>query len=1015
MKRLVWSLAILCLFALATAQAQEGTHTFLGYSRDGEVVFKPSASGNADGWSESFDNMLNARSKITLSDLAPPKNLTYSAEGHWIDIQIALKKLVDEQDKLFSGEAFKAGATLFDMPTEGSSQADSRWESFEFQVSQKTAEEVAKYKLIKESYTADPTQKDEKLTAFVTELNEAYSELSSKVRELMKEMGDGAELSDDNFIEDFFSTHVSSTVTEKSTFLDPANIVSSPSEDPMIGKTIRLTEDVKTIALSANQYSGVVNAWKQKYAEELKDPNLSEKKRLKIYQELRESAGRYLYSSPGNRGGLRKTNAGPRKGGTYYVRHIIKNDKGETVGLAVSSYKTGSQTYIIPYHGDKEGPVRRYFTRPIEHPLGKNFAQTDIGNERVLKEWARAILTPLSELEELTSLHPVIGVEPKTTEKQRVDACNQSHAQKIFDKAKMLHEATYGARAKALNGDYRLLKQLYESLVNIEESINSVLLYYGPNETRRKERVPLLIGSAQNYVAALIAMIGEKYSFDTETKVLVSDGVYSTQRKSRIGNTYDYGTNNQEQVRANDYLMSGPYRMHDFRYLGKGKEVSVAVNYIGLQSNAKQTNPFFVAILDKTNPAYEKLKEELAVVKRWSSGGFYRRPITECDTFKKNPDNLVLAYKEITSQYVQNHGSDSTVEIKFTHPNEEPLFTVYQETAGLTYAPWIDYDEVTTVVTAKNCTVDEEIDPDGFRIIVDASDTMKSLFPKVVAGLKENLKQLDAEYLATEYTSFRPVHLFSSKNADHTKNSPYSLHEFDNTAASGASWISEAIRTLGNNIPDKPWILIIVSDFHDDFFKVQNWATATNLQTPAQPGKESRRLPPLFKEAPREMWLQPGRREYVINNAGKQDEGWPRLTKVYCISVQSLLTQRMPISVELYKEVLKRLYPNDQNKQQEFIKDRALWDGKRRGISGYYGLTANWLLGHVSHVESGSDGYYHTGGRNGIYVDLMDHYHPNPSMMNEQKPDRDFQNSLNAAMNRIYKTHALNKKRGGSQ
>jgi len=955
-------IVILLVFLMAVPAGQAQTVTFMGFDRNGEVCRRGGGETTVDGWSAAFDPVLTDRTKLTVGDLTAPRNLTYRVEAQWPDLQRELAYLVGEQARLFDGSAFAAGQALYGVPMDGANRADAGWEPLEFEVAQRTADVIDRYRALRAAYEAAPTTDDGPLTAFLTELRRTAERLCLATQQALAATKGHGGLANEDAFQSFFDEYVSPSGTG---WIDPEQIVQDPSQSELIGRSVTLTQDIPQISITMNRYANVVSTWKQE-----RNPKVSD---------LRERTKSYLYSNPYKRDQLATGRpSGPRRNTTMFVNGVIKNKQGTIIAVVVGMTKGSPNGFVIPYHGSTDGPVRRYFQRPLAHPVEERLL-TDPMAQKPLGPWARELFAALKTLEDQTSRHDILGVASKATMADRVTYCTEQRARAILDGAQALYDLFRTHRAPLLGSDHGLLRDLYESLANVEASLNSVLEHYGPKADLRKAPTALWLGSAQNLVAICVAIIGEAYKFDAETTVATEDGSLVVRRKSRLGNFYSYGTASEAAVTGANYLMSGHYGLHRFIYEGKAPQVTIAVRYDGLEYDKPVTNPYRIVILDPYHPQYEQLLSELSVSAPTTAGGVHRRSIAQCPAFRNAPGGPVLADRPLPSKQVDPR-NQGTVEFSFPAPqNAERSYVVYQEAAGLTYAPWVADDEVTTEILAYDSRPDEQVEPDGFRVIIDASGTMRGLFPKVVAGLRKNLEQLDAAYLASEISSFRPVHLFSSENSEHTIKSPYTLAELDRAPVGGASFIKEAVRTLGTNIPDKPWILLVLSDFNNNgspYFNAEDWATTTRLTTPERPGKPSRPLPPLLKRDPRGTG-------YVINASGDPNQGWPGLMQIYCIAVQPLLTKLPPI----------RTAEND-----------WMWRSSRfsSGGSAWVACEATWLAPHRS-------------GLNGVTLDLMDFYRPNPNVLDLPNPEPAFQQSLQKALGAMYRTHQRNEQRGGTR
>lgn len=580
----------------------------------------------------------------------------------------------------------------------------------------------------------------------------------------------------------------------------------------------------------------------------------------------------------------------PRK---YYVRKALRNSAGKPIALIVSNGKKSSTGFLIPVNDDNKR------------------------NYRVITPVAEVATSvqKVSSFEAFTSL--LEPVKALTISRRDISSDFAANYQKFsIEDALQLRNAALKFYSDASANQNLLLGQKFENLKQIYvelDEIQNFLLSLGQQfeinngksgESNGKANHLFYIGSSQNLLAAVVSLICQKYQFDSSGRLVDGQTIkteynlrdvivteYAIVRQSRLGNFYSVGTNNSKEVMAYDNIHRGQYSMNYFIYTGQG-EPKVGIQYIGLNYSRNNSNTYKVHVLNTQHPKFAQLKSELSLMMpdqtALNESVYYKLPLQNTQTFMDNPD-IVIATHEVKSS---NTKDDFLINLSGKVDKGE-LFAVYQEASGLraqSRNQWVDYDEVLTHVFAWNCRAFEPVDKDSFRIIIDGSGTMKTLFKPVIEALSSEFKVLGMESFLTNKSTLKPLYYFGGGKA---KESPYSLSSLKGSVkAVGFSPINLAVKQLicgdrspcsPTNIPNKPWTLLIISDFdsNDSHFAESNWATSL-----AREGSNNKPLS--SKINVESMMIKDTDGNYRVNSSAG-GRGWKSLQAIHMIGVGPFL------------------------------------------------------------------------------------------------------------------------------
>ncbi len=584
----------------------------------------------------------------------------------------------------------------------------------------------------------------------------------------------------------------------------------------------------------------------------------------------------------------------------YYTRGTIKNSSGKTIGLVVATSKKTSQGYIVPV-ATKD---KRSFK------LVTSVAKMKLSAQKVTSFSAfQALLEPVKLL-------TINRQEPITNFEDQYKEFNKEESKLLRDASLSFHQNSINNQALLLGQKFEHLRTLYMELDQIQNFLLKVATQYqmqykaDSNKDSKdgsddgKANQLFYIGSSQNLLAAVVSLICQKYQFDSSGRLVDGQTIkdeynlnnvvvteYAVVRQSRLGNFYSVGTNNADEVMAYDHIHRGQYSMNLFVYTGPG-EAKVGIQFTGLNYSRNNSNTYKAFVLNPQHPNFKDLKSELSkMTPNQESIGesvYFKLTLENTQTYKNHPD-IVLASKEIKSSPTK----DDFV-INFSGKvNEGQLYAVYQEASGLrgqNRNQWVDYDEVLTHVFAWNSRSFEPVDKDSFRIIIDGSGTMKSLFKPVVLALRSEFQKLGMQDFLNNNSNLKPLYYFGEGKA---LKSPYHLSSLKGQVqAGGHSPINLAVKQLvcpgntstcsKNNIPDKPWTLLIISDFDskDPHFEERTWATSLLYE---KNRKVSNQRVPI-----RSMMIKDDQDNFrVRSSAGGKD--WKSLQAIHLIGVGPFL------------------------------------------------------------------------------------------------------------------------------
>ena len=491
-------------------------------------------------------------------------------------------------------------------------------------------------------------------------------------------------------------------------------------------------------------------------------------------KKLRENGAFKTYKS-----GSRYHKLAPRK---YYVRASLKNSSGKTIGFIVAKSKRATTGFVVP----ADTTDKRSFK------LVTPFAQMKSAAQKVSSFSAfQALLYPIKELT-IDRQQPITDFEKDYT------MLSLEESRKLRDLSLNFHQNSLANQTLLLGQKFEHLRSLYMELDQIQNFLLNVgtqyQMEYKANSNKDskdgsddgKANQLFYIGSSQNLLAAVVSLICQKYQFDSSGRLVDGQTIkdeynlnnvkvteYAVVRQSRLGNFYSVGTNNADEVMAYDHIHQGQYSMNLFVFTGPG-EAKVGIQFTGLNYSRNNSNTYKAFVLNPQHPNFNDLKAELSKMtpnqESLGESVYYKLILENTETYKNHPD-IVLASKEIKSSPTK----DDFV-VNFSGKiNEGELYAVYQEAGGLrdeNRNQWVDYDEVLTHIFAWNSRSFEPVDKDSFRIIIDGSGTMKSLFKPTISALRSEFQKLGMQEFLSNKSKLKPLYYFGEGKA---LKSPYSL------------------------------------------------------------------------------------------------------------------------------------------------------------------------------------------------------------------------------------------------
>tara|TARA_Y100000589_G_scaffold171513_1_gene162808 strand:- start:648 stop:3587 length:2940 start_codon:yes stop_codon:yes gene_type:complete len=820
--------------------------------------------------SDELEDLL--QKSLDTDDYKAPIQLDIDSSRAWNKLVQELPKLIEEI-KAISSISEKGPDKLLGIDLEGIHAQNPRLSVLEQASSIASFELINSYKNLRQRID-DNESSLEAIEDFRNIIAETKETMSVHLQNIIDMGSEGAQSRDLEFSEVMNKVLFSQSVHETITL------------DKEIGelenKEISVFSNNPKILINLNTFDTI----------EAPSPNASIKKINRYRKKLGDTKALKAYKS-----GSRYQKLRPRK---YYIRGAVKDSAGNTVGLAVATNKRTSQAFIVPV-ATKEKRSYKAVTQVAKMTSTAQKVSSFVAFQGLLK--SVKILT-------IQRPKPITNFESQYTEfsldesiKLR-DACFRFHQDSIANQALLL-----GQKFENLRSLYMELDQIQNFLLKIGTQFQMEYKSAAGKDSKDgssdgKANQLFYIGSSQNLLAAVVSLICQKYQFDSSGRLVDGQTIkdeyklnnvvvteYAVVRQSRLGNFYSVGTNNADEVMAYDHIHRGQYSMNLFVFTGPG-EAKVSIQFTGLNYSRNNSNTYKAFILNPQHPKFKELKSELSkMTPNQESVGetvHFKLPLNDTETFKNHPD-IVLASKEIKSSPTK----DDFV-INFSGKiSEGQLYAVYQEASGLRDTnrnQWVDYDEVLTHVFAWNSRSFEPVDKDSFRIIIDGSGTMKKLFKPTVTALHSEFEKLGMQDFLSTKSNLKPLYYFGENKAS---KSPYKLATLKGEVqAGGHSPINLAVKQLvcpgssaqcsTKNIPDKPWTLLIISDFdsRDPHFDEQNWATGLVHESNRRPS--DRRVPV------RSMMIKDTEDNYrVRSSAGGKH--WKSLQAIHLIGVGPFL------------------------------------------------------------------------------------------------------------------------------
>ena len=557
----------------------------------------------------------------------------------------------------------------------------------------------------------------------------------------------------------------------------------------------------------------------------------------------------------------------PPQGYKLIVHSIVKDASGKPVGIALAKLKVGEKIVrsiaVVPLpQNDKAQLFHVNIPKSVGRLVGSNGSISN-GQKRIPD------FGFLQDL--LKEIETAIGAQ---------GSANPVTAQSLKEKSYIFYQYCHDDRKTLHSFSRSELEGLLKNIVVIE-SLHSKLLDQILDGSRSEAELSTAfeIGGSQNALAICASMIAEKYTFDEGAKNQVIGSYSVDTRTARIGNFFSRGTKGKQAVLGANSVMSGHYSIIEMKARDWMKRVTVDLFYEGLNPSSKargdfslgpntdgnrNTNDYHIYVLNPESENYASLLEcisELVTFEHDGRTGYYKKPIGLCipgheqSFFKSDNGDMVHG----TVNGIEGQSKGSIHDLSFSKP-AHGRFVIYQEAPGLSWAqPWVDYDESTMIAGMRIREVGQ-VDKRNFRIILDGSGTMEGVFEKVVEALEEEFNALNDSSLA----SLPAIHIFGATSlsqfesiakplqekytnryfrTDQAGNmrpeflafgrGPLTLKELNQEKPFGPSPIAAGIRSLiestpdRGGIPNKPWILAIISDFQDtdQFFEVKNWVT----------------------------------------------------------------------------------------------------------------------------------------------------------------------------------------------
>jgi len=599
--------------------------------------------------------------------------------------------------------------------------------------------------------------------------------------------------------------------------------------------------------------------------------HLSSLKKARLNSSDQKALGDYLKKavvSKSSDGKKDKVLKNPPEGTVLVVHSIVKDATGKPIGVAVIRRKTNGPHQartiaVIPYPGSEDALLFR-------PKLPKDLPQISVG---IAREGKGAKKIPGFQF--LVLLLEEIREQVEGLSKSDLEA-----AKALKKNSHVFYQYCHADRNVLLSYEQVRLESLLQRIIEIQSLLSRFIDQVLDGQYSKDwMNTAFEVGSSQNALAICASMIAEKYVFDEQAKNQVIGNFAIDARTARIGNFFSRGTNGKQAVLGANSVMSGQHSVIEMQARSWMDTVTVDVYFEGLNPSNEALGEFtlgpnteknqnisdyHVYILDPEATAYASLLScvsELISFTHKNRTGYYKKPIGLCiqgheDVFLKDENGEVV---HGTVDGINGQTKGMINDLSFFKPSHG-RFVIYQEAAGLSWAQdWVDYDEATMTAGMRIREV-ATVARENFRIILDGSGTMKGVFEKVVEALEAEFKALNDASL----TSIPTVHIFGAKDIDeynsvfkplkakHGQNmakfdsnkllrqeftqfarGPLSLEELKSERAFGPSPIVAGLKSLlqakagRGGIPNKPWILAIISDFQDSdpCFAIQNWVS----------------------------------------------------------------------------------------------------------------------------------------------------------------------------------------------
>lgn len=590
---------------------------------------------------------------------------------------------------------------------------------------------------------------------------------------------------------------------------------------------------------------------------------------------------------------------------SYKVMSIAKDGSGKTLGYVVKKLSQGKlvgQNMLIPHDSTTS-------TFPLSMKIDSKKPKFDEKQEANKGDYKIPSFAFLTNLLKETQVQ-IDGLEQK----------NEEAATAFKKNAYAVYQYCFHDKQAIAQYSQEQLKTLLDLVGAIENGIN-LYLNTGIDQRINKEKAMFEVGTSQNILAICASIICEHYKFDDQAKNIILGNYAVDANVVRIGNFFAKGTNNKDDVKKANGVMSGQYSLVKMVPRDYMTDVTVDLYYKGLNPSSKgtaNTNDYSIYVLNPQGAGYQELLKCIATLNELDKNGwkgYYKKPIKECisdntkSAFYTTSDNEI-AYSTVDG--VSGKSSGMIDGITF-NPEKKP-FVIYQEAAGLSWAQdWVDYDEATMTAGMRIRKL-KKVKKENFRIVLDGSGTMQGVFEKVIDGLESEFKDLKVPSLMnlkttslfgiqenpTKYKSMwadlkaagvtrdkivdgvvRPVFFEAAKG-------PISLNDLKTEKPGGPSPLVAGMKKLiqspanAGGIPNEPWVLAIISDFQssDNFFNYQSWVNYF-YKNPI----DGKKIHSLFRSK-----TVNGKSTFYINKA--EGSVWENLQEVQLISVNGIIANK---------------------------------------------------------------------------------------------------------------------------